>query len=143
MDFEIAYSHLDWTLGVHGIYIEFVDPDSNDVVKSNGQVELFDYSDEIENGASFLLSRPCFPSIDALPPFTSTSTKGGRLYSATYLPDVPPAQGWSKVETIDSAIEKSGYKKVITEALRRSCRVTRYQSSKCEVSYSDWMAARA
>ena len=29
--------------------------------------------------------------------------------SAVYLPDVIPEQGWSKAETVDSLVRKSGY----------------------------------
>lgn len=35
---------------------------------------------------------------------------GARTLSATYLPDVPTAQGWNKEETLDSAMRKAGYK---------------------------------
>ncbi|KAL9931884.1 hypothetical protein V8E36_009199 [Tilletia maclaganii] len=60
--------------------------------------------------------------------------------TATYLPDVAPAQGWSKVEAIDSAIQKAGWNGPVDEAMRKSLRVRRYQSEKVTCSYEHWQA---
>ncbi|KAK0525964.1 hypothetical protein OC835_005441 [Tilletia horrida] len=60
--------------------------------------------------------------------------------TATYLPDIAPAQGWSKVEAIDSAIQKAGWNGAIDEAMRQSLRVKRYQSEKITCSYDEWQA---
>jgi len=63
-------------------------------------------------------------------------------YYGTFLPEVPPAQGWTKHETIDALILKAGYKRKLTARVTQSMRVTRYQSSKCTVTYRDWEASR-
>ena len=34
----------------------------------------------------------------------------GSKKSATYLPEVPSAQGWDKIQTIDSLLRKGGFK---------------------------------
>lgn len=33
-----------------------------------------------------------------------------RVYSSTYLPGVAQEQGWTKYETLESLVQKSGYK---------------------------------
>lgn len=62
--------------------------------------------------------------------------------SATYLPDVASEQCWNHVEAIDSLIRKAGYKGPVTEELRLSLKLTRYQSEKCCVSFEEYAAAR-
>jgi hypothetical protein len=124
-------------VGVHGIYVEFLDPAlSSGVNNDDDDIPL-----DIPTG-----DRITFASLDDLPalviPHHSTAIlacpRGRAKYSATFLPDVLPAQGWTQLQAIDSAIEKSGWKKEITEQLRRSIRLTRYQSSKCEADYAEW-----
>eukprot|EP00095_Tigriopus_kingsejongensis_P002894 maker-scaffold513_size150706-snap-gene-0.22 protein:Tk02894 transcript:maker-scaffold513_size150706-snap-gene-0.22-mRNA-1 annotation:"conserved hypothetical protein" len=56
--------------------------------------------------------------------------RGGKKRTATYLPEVPPEQGWDKVQTIDSLLRKGGYKGAVTPEVRRSLRLVRYQSEK-------------
>ncbi|KAK0545841.1 hypothetical protein OC846_003205 [Tilletia horrida] len=58
--------------------------------------------------------------------------------TATYLPDVAPAQGWTKEEAIDSAIEKAGWSGPVDAAMRNSLRVRRYQSAKVSCTYEQW-----
>ncbi|KAJ3030783.1 AMME syndrome candidate protein 1 protein, partial [Rhizophlyctis rosea] len=67
--------------------------------------------------------------------FTSPSSPSRRR-TATYLPDVIPEQGWSKIEAIDSALRKGGFEGRITEDVRRGVRVTRYRSSKVGGTYA-------
>ncbi|KAK8964697.1 hypothetical protein KSP40_PGU014881 [Platanthera guangdongensis] len=45
---------------------------------------------------------------------------------------------WTKMEAIDSLMRKAGYNGVITEALRKRLRITRYQSSLYTMHYSDY-----
>jgi len=59
-------------------------------------------------------------------------------YSATYLPDVAHEQGWSRQQTINELIRKAGYKGSPSSAVMRSLTVTRYQSSKCSMSYHEY-----
>lgn len=65
-----------------------------------------------------------------------------RARNATYLPDVPPEQGWDKQETIDSLIRKAGYTGPVTDELRASIRLTRYQSTLCKLTYEEYIARR-
>ncbi|KAJ7530421.1 hypothetical protein O6H91_14G003500 [Diphasiastrum complanatum] len=60
--------------------------------------------------------------------------------SATYLPEVAAQEGWTKVETIDSLVRKTGYMGPITESLRRRFHITRYQSSLYTMHYCDYIA---
>ncbi|KXN86300.1 AMMECR1-like protein [Leucoagaricus sp. SymC.cos] len=63
-------------------------------------------------------------------------------FSATYLPEVMPEQGWDKLDAIDSVIQKAGWNGVITEDLRRSIKLRRYKSKKCYVTWDEYWAWR-
>lgn len=58
--------------------------------------------------------------------------------SATYLPEVPAHEGWTKVEAIDSLMRKAGFSGPITESLRKCIKLTRYQSTLFTMHYSDY-----
>ncbi|OMP09767.1 hypothetical protein COLO4_05151 [Corchorus olitorius] len=60
--------------------------------------------------------------------------------SATYLPEVPAHEGWTKVEAIDSLMRKAGLNGPITESLRKRIKLTRYQSTIFTMHYSDYAA---
>ena len=62
----------------------------------------------------------------------------GDIKTATYLPEVAPDHGWSKIETIDSLLRKGGHKGQISESVRRTIRLMRYQSEVCTVTYSEY-----
>ena len=117
-DFEDGESYLDWTIGVHGFQITFPHPS--------------------------LLSPP---SSSAPSPLSSSShlprlTAKQRSFSATYLPEVIPDQGWTKIEAIDSAIHKAGWTGQITEDIRRSVKLRRYQTRKCVVTWDEFVQWR-
>jgi len=118
-DFEDASSYLDWTIGVHGIYITFSNP------------ALLQTSSSSSSAPSPLSSSAYLPRI------TSKQT-----FSATYLPDVVPEQGWDKIEAVDSAIHKAGWTGVITEDIRRSVKLRRYQSRKYTVGWNEYVEWR-
>jgi len=68
-----------------------------------------------------------------------------RKQTATYLPEVMPEQGWTKVEAIDSLLKKGGYRGKVTEEFRKRIILTRYQSFKISCTYKDysnWKKAR-
>jgi len=67
-----------------------------------------------------------------------TLNSSGQRKTATYLPEIAAEQGWTKVETIDSLLRKGGYKGVITEKVRGTIKLTRYQSSKISLPYAEW-----
>lgn len=46
--------------------------------------------------------------------------------------------GWDRVQTVDSLLRKGGFKGIITDEIRRSIRLTRYQSEKITVSYQEY-----
>ena len=125
-NFEDASSYLDWTIGIHGIHISFTNPALSGILAGAGASE-----------APSPLSAS--PAPNARP---SRSGYSRRPLSATYLPEVMPEQGWDKLDAIDSAIRKAGWDGRITEDLRRSIKLRRYQSSKCCVSYDEFIAWR-
>jgi len=120
-DFEDATSYLDWTIGVHGIYISFPHP------------SLISSTSSASEAPSPLSSSSWL----SLPRSASK-----QLFTATYLPDVIPEQGWTKVEAVDSAINKAGWNGRITEDLRRNVKLRRYQSKHCEVGWDDYIQWR-
>lgn len=65
-------------------------------------------------------------------------TERGSKRSATYLPQVAVEQGWDMNETIDSLLRKGGFRGNITPEVRRSIRLTRYQSQEIHLSYQDY-----
>jgi len=121
-DFEDATSYLDWTIGVHGISISFQQPPATSSIWGSSSSEA---PSPYSSSSSLLPAR-----------FTSISR---RRFSACYLPEVAEEQGWDKIEALDSAIRKAGYSGRITEDLRRSVKLRRYQSSKCSVTFQDYL----
>lgn len=47
--------------------------------------------------------------------------------------------GWDKIQTIDSLLRKGGYRGTVTQEIRRSLKLTRYQSETVSVSFQDYM----
>lgn len=89
-DFEPATSSMDWTLGTHGLRINFV--------------------------------------------------YHGRRMGATYLPDVPVEQGWTKEETVVSLMRKAGWTGRKEEWRKVDLNVVRYKGTKATVSYNEYRA---
>jgi hypothetical protein len=127
-DFEDATSYLDWTIGTHGIQISFTPPPTSPSA-SDAPSPL--------SSAISLLSRP-LASLSS----SHSAAAARRTLSATYLPEVAPDQGWEQIDAIDSAIRKAGWNGRISEDLRRSLRVRRYQSRKCVVGWDEFVAWR-
>jgi AMMECR1 domain-containing protein len=111
---------LDWVVGTHGIYITFTHPFYNAAANDSSNTPLS--STPTGRGGS--------------------SNVAKRKYTATYLPDVMPAQGWTKSEAVDSAIHKAGWDGHINEGLRQSIKLRRYQSSKTFVTWGEYTAWR-
>jgi len=126
-DFEDASSYLDWSIGVHGIYITFPHPSL--LIASQSQSS----TPSPLSSSTTLLS-------NALKPTPSATSK--KTFSATYLPEVMPAQGWDKIEAVDSAIHKAGWSGRITEEIRRSVKLRRYQSKACTVTWHEFVEWR-
>jgi hypothetical protein len=53
-----------------------------------------------------------------------------------------PAQGWDKIEAVDSAIHKAGWSGRITEEIRRSVKLRRYQSKASTVTWHEFVEWR-
>ena len=122
MAFEDAENYLDWTVGVHGIQISFPHP------------SLIPVAPSPSSAPSPLASEPA----GALP----TLGKLKHAFSACYLPEVAEEQGWDQLQAIDSAIRKAGWTGRITEDMRRSIKLRRYQSKKCTVSWEEYVEWR-
>ncbi|CAE6496705.1 unnamed protein product [Rhizoctonia solani] len=119
-NFEDAESYLDWEVGTHGIYITL-------------QLPIIPASSTDTPSAPSPLS-----SSTSLPRLPSRQ----RRLTATYLPDVIPAQGWTKQEAVDSALRKAGFDGRITEDVRRAVKLRRYQSSVCSARWEEYWAWR-
>ncbi|KAN0040489.1 hypothetical protein ACTA71_008826 [Dictyostelium dimigraforme] len=89
--FETCDSVWDWEIGTHGIWIEFTDPNTNQISNS------------------------------------------------TYLPEVIPEQEWTKEEAIRSLIKKAGFNGKVDDNFFSLIKLTRYQSSKDSLSYSEYL----
>lgn len=64
------------------------------------------------------------------------------MRTATYLPEVAREQGWTKLQAIDSLLRKGGYRSPISEDLRKSIVLTRYQTEKCTITYDEYVRTR-
>jgi len=126
-NFEDASSYLDWTIGVHGIYITFLHPSL--LVASQSESSS---PSPLSSSTTLLSSNKPSPSAAAYK----------KTFNATYLPEVMPAQGWDKIEAIDSAIHKAGWSGRITEEIRRSVKLRRYQSKACAVTWPEFVEWR-
>jgi len=63
----------------------------------------------------------------------------GRRYDATFLPEVAKQQRWDQSKTISSLIQKAGYTSTITQELLDGIHCTRYQSSKCQTTFEEYV----
>lgn len=147
-DFEDVADPFDWELGEHGIYIHFEDPVTLpalppivDSPASSSSTNSGNASVSDGHTGHSLKSR--LATLSGAAKRKWSAGKGAKTLSATYLPDVPSAQGWDREETLDSAIRKAGYTGKITDAVRQSVRVTRYRSSKATLKHAEWKAGEA
>ena len=62
-----------------------------------------------------------------------------QMLNATYLPDVIPEQGWTKIEAVESAMRKAGWDGPIDEAMLMSVRLKRYQSRQVTVTWLEYV----
>lgn len=108
-DFEDVDDPFDWELGTHGIHIHFDDlthaapkpTDSPASTSSSESAASTDTGTGLKNKLSSLTESARRKAL---------GRSGAKVFSATYLPEVAPAQGWNKEETLDSAMRKAGYK---------------------------------
>jgi uncharacterized protein (TIGR00296 family) len=63
----------------------------------------------------------------------------GQHYDGTFLPEVSKQQRWDHTKTISSLIKKAGHDGTITQELLTSIDCTRYQSSKCISTYTEYV----
>eukprot|EP01059_Diplonema_ambulator_P013860 TRINITY_DN24556_c3_g1_i2.p1 TRINITY_DN24556_c3_g1~~TRINITY_DN24556_c3_g1_i2.p1 ORF type:complete len:209 (+),score=29.61 TRINITY_DN24556_c3_g1_i2:51-677(+) len=66
--------------------------------------------------------------------------KDRRNYSATFLPSVIIDQGWSKHQTFEHLLAKSGYRGAPTRDIFELCEVHTYEGSKEKITYGDYRA---
>lgn len=74
--------------------------------------------------------------------FGSSRRSSQQTLNATYLPDVIPEQGWTKLEAVESAIRKAGWDGLIDEAMLMSVRLKRYQSRHVTVTWLEYVEWR-
>ncbi len=65
---------------------------------------------------------------------------GGNHYNGTFLPEVSKQQNWTRHETIAHLVRKAGYRGDLSNELLASIRCTRYQSSKYNLTYDDYIS---
>lgn len=63
--------------------------------------------------------------------------------SATYLPEIAAAEGWTKQSTIDSLIRKAGYAESIGSRLKDRLSLTRYQSTAQMMTHKEYITHNA
>lgn len=63
----------------------------------------------------------------------------GIMRSSTYLPSVAVDFGWNKEKTIKQLYKKAGYRGFLTMKLKDNTELIKYQSSKVELTYEDYL----
>lgn len=63
----------------------------------------------------------------------------GQRFHGTFLPEVAKQQRWDHEHTLSSLIRKAGYKGIISQELLNVIHCTRYQSSKCQATFGDYV----
>mmetsp|Transcript_5521 Transcript_5521/g.13480 ORF Transcript_5521/g.13480 Transcript_5521/m.13480 type:complete len:220 (-) Transcript_5521:179-838(-) len=58
--------------------------------------------------------------------------------SATFLPEVPAGEGWTKRRTIENLVRKAGYGGLVSEELLAQIQLTTYVSSPHSMSYAEY-----
>lgn len=153
-DFEVCDDYLDWELGTHGIYVEFVNPalatPSSSTSRMSTPSSTATTSSTSSGGSGDPAGpKPTYRSLSALPKLSLSVPRSHNprnlrpTLHATFLPEVATAQGWSKVEAVDAAMRKGGFKGVVSDEMRRGARVSRYQSRKVKVTWDEWQRWRA
>eukprot|EP01064_Diplonema_japonicum_P001396 TRINITY_DN1089_c6_g1_i1.p1 TRINITY_DN1089_c6_g1~~TRINITY_DN1089_c6_g1_i1.p1 ORF type:complete len:222 (+),score=37.96 TRINITY_DN1089_c6_g1_i1:46-666(+) len=67
-----------------------------------------------------------------------TLRKSSQNYSATFLPSVIVDQGWSKHQTFEHLLAKSGYRGEINKSVFQQCEVQTYEGSKDHLTYDEY-----
>ncbi|KPV74624.1 uncharacterized protein RHOBADRAFT_53592 [Rhodotorula graminis WP1] len=148
-DFEVCDDYLDWELGTHGIYVEFVNPALNLPPSSSSSPASTATTPSTGSGTATPAPKPTYRSLSALPKLDVAVSRAQNprnlrpVLHATFLPEVAPAQGWTKVDAVDAAMRKGGFKGVVTDEMRRGARVSRYQSRKVKVTWDEWQRWRS
>ena len=55
---------------------------------------------------------------------------------------MPAAEGWTKPQTIEHLVRKSGYSGDLTQELCNAIQLTTYRSSPCSLSFSEYQNLR-
>jgi uncharacterized protein (TIGR00296 family) len=63
----------------------------------------------------------------------------GQWFDGTFLPEVAKQQGWDHAQTLSSLLRKAGYNGIISPELLNEIHCTRYQSSKCQATYGEYV----
>jgi AMME syndrome candidate gene 1 protein len=79
------------------------------------------------------------PKTDGHSSVSAKNRSSSGEFSATFLPEVAAQQHWDQTKTVHHLIRKAGYKGSITDLLVESIHCTRYQSSKCKVSFQEYL----
>jgi len=151
-DFEECSDYLDWTLDKHGIYVQFANPllsfpslppsSSSSSTPSTASTPSTGSSDALSSTTPSYRSLSSLPQLSLSLPRSANPKQLKTVLHATFLPDVAVEQGWSKVDAVNAAIRKAGYKGPVTEELRKQCKVSRYQSKKVKADYQEWVEWR-
>ena len=124
VQYEPCQTVYDWTVGVHGIMIEWTQ-----VLPDDPREKVVGYNTATTADAQQQQQQ-------------HQATSNTRRYSATYLPEVAIEQGWNVRQAVESLIRKAGYQGVISTALIAQIRCTRYQSSKVACDFGQYCAIR-
>lgn len=68
--------------------------------------------------------------------------ENNKSYEATYLPEVALEQRWTQEEAVKSLLKKAGYKNKVSSQVFQNIKLTRYQSSKHNITYQQYLSIK-
>ncbi len=128
VNYEKCDHCFDWQIGIHGIIIKFYCPSTRN--SHNGKFRVLHFL--CTSIVHFILEIR-FVEIHMIISNCIVCNQ------ATFLPEVAEQQEWTKEQTVEFLVRKSGYNGQITEALLSAIECTRYQSSKKRMVYDDYV----
>lgn len=117
--YEVCANVFDWTVGVHGILIKL-------------HVQGHEYSATCKSKCYHVRKRALSQ--------TDASTHFFFFFQHADLPEVAQEQRWDHRQAVESLVQKAGYHGPLSKELLASIHCTRYQSSKCRITFEEYVA---
>lgn len=129
-------------MGVHGLTIEFTDKGKTYSATYLPDVAL-EQGEWVDDGFSLGAASAMMPS--RFMSCVDTAAQRFNIQQDVHflIPTCLHDTGWDHDECVDSLIRKAGYRGYVDSTVRGSLKVTRYQSSKADQTFQEYLQTRA